>query len=147
MHRVAFMLAAPWRHSPASARGWDSCNQHQERLFLSPALYVLSGFGVEAMWSSPEAFGACPINGESCTSQVRSQVAWDRGACIFVTKKGPETKTIVTGMKQQGSGFWLSGKQTQIWFWRGDSLLDGINSTNYDMSVIEILPHKGPRIG
>ena len=50
-------------------------------------------------------------------------------------------------MKQQGSGFWLSGKQTQIWFWRGDSLLGGINSTNYDMSVIEILPHKGPRIG
>ena len=55
-----------------------------------------------------------------------------------------DQKQIVTGMKQQGSGFRVSGKQTQIWFWRGDSLLDGINNTN--MSVIEILPHKEPRM-
>lgn len=38
--------------------------------------------------------GFVQINGEPCTSQVRSQVARDRAESIEVTKKGPKTMIV-----------------------------------------------------
>lgn len=65
-----------------------------------------SGLGVGTMGPSPEAVGVCPNPWEPCTSQVRSQVAWDRQSSIFIAKRGPETK-IIAGRKS-----WIQGHET-----------------------------------
>ena len=70
------------------------------------------GLGLEPCDCHLRLSGFVQVSGEPCTSQVRSQLARDRGECIFITKKGPEAKITA------GREIWSQGQDIiRQWIW------------------------------